>query len=201
MSSVDSGKSESDCRQLRHLVQTVIGSEEAGDTLDDACVDFLVMMTDQQRMTLELFKSLKLKYGNLSQNSAQKIFSLSKEVSKNIPAEVMKKLKNNDEEEDFEAGDYFGKNIPFHVDNSDYFSRFDLSYLRPIVAPEFNLNDKISFNIEHNKPVDGASASGSSSSGVDTQWLEETIRKYYVDESPIGLSVPEFTETILKLLR
>ena len=171
------------CTQLRQLVQDVIGSEEGSDVLDAACLDFVQSMADHQRMSLDLFKSLKLKYGNLSQNNAQKIFSHAKELHQGASADVIKKLKGDNEagEEDFESGDYFGKNIPYtDRDNSDFFSRFDLSYLRPIEEPEFSLNNKITFNIDVNAAEEAknklAEASAYSSSGVDTQWLESTIK-------------------------
>ena len=196
-----SGDSEAKCKELRQLVLGVVGSEESADgVLDDACMDFVQELADKQRLTLDIFKSLKLKYGNLTQNNAQKIFGLVKELVKNSSSEVIKKLKDQDFEDD-DDGDYFGKNIPFHVDKSDYFTRFDLSYLRPVEEPTFSLNDKLSFNIDNNicddpKPTNTTNGT----SGVDALWLENTVRKYYGDENPIGLSVPEFTETLLKLL-
>ena len=43
---------------------------------------------------------------------------------------MSKKISVENSEDIDESDDYFGKNIPFNVDTSDYFSRFDLSYLR-----------------------------------------------------------------------
>ena len=181
-SSVDSS-SQDRCKQLRQLVQDVIGSEEGSDVLDAACLDFVQLLADHQRMSLDLFKSLKLKYGNLSQNNAQKIFSHAKELNQSASSDVIRKIKgdNDGAEEDFETGDYFGKNIPYtDRDNSDFFSRFDLSYLRPIEEPGYSLNNKITFNIDVNAAAEEANklaeASASRSSGVDTLWLESTIK-------------------------
>ena len=68
-------------------------------------------------------------------------------------------------------------------------------------ATDFSLNDKIRFNIEdHLRPEEEVGLRTSTSSGVDMQWLEDTVRKHYGDESPLGLSVPEFMETLLTLL-
>ena len=190
------------CGKLRQLVQEVVGTEEsAAGVLDDACIHFVQTFAEQQRLSLDVFKGLKLKYGSLSQNNAQKMFAIVKEIVESAPSEVTSKLKNDTLDEDNEDGDYFGKNIPFHVDESDYYSRFDLSYLRPVEEPKFSLNDKLSFNIDHTSTAkEHVSAQVSSTPGVDTQWLENTVRTNYGDELPIGLSVPEFTETLLKLL-
>ena len=190
------------CGKLRQLVQDVVGTEEsAAGVLDDACIHFVQTFAEQQRLSLDVFKGLKLKYGSLSQNNAQKMFAIVKEILDSAPSEVTSKLKHDTLDEDNEDGDYFGKNIPFHVDESDYYSRFDLSYLRPVEEPKFSLNDKLSFNIDHTSTAkEHVSAQVSSAPGVDTQWLENTVRTNYGDELPIGLSVPEFTETLLKLL-
>ena len=136
--------------QLRLLVQAVLGSEElAAGVLDAACLDILQTFSEHQRLSLDLFKSLKIKYPSLTQNNAQKIFKISKELIDATPKDIIKQLKcDTSIEDDWEEGDYFGKNIPFHVDNSDYYTRFDLSYLRPVENTDFSLNDKISFNIE-----------------------------------------------------
>ena len=170
-------------KQLRQLVQAVIGSEEGSEVLDAACLDFVQHMGAHQRMTLDLFKSMKLKYGNLSQTNAQKIFSQAKELHQSASSDVIKKLQSDKDvgEEDFEASDYFGKNIPYtDRDESDFFSRFDLSYLRPVEQPEFSLNSKISFNIEANAALEeankAAAASAAGGPGVDTLWLETTIK-------------------------
>ena len=180
-----------------------MGTEElAAGVLDAACLDILQTFSEHQRLSLDLFKSLKIKYPSLTQNNAQKIFKISKELIDATPKDIIKQLKcDTSTEDDWEEGDYFGKNIPFHVDNSDYYTRFDLSYLRPVENTDFSLNDKISFNIEdHLKQEEEARLRACATSGVDTQWLEDTVRRHYGDESPLGLSVPEFTETLLTLL-
>ena len=160
------------------MVQEVLGSEELADgVLNAACLDILQTLSDHQRLSLDLFKSLKIKYPSLTQNNTQKLFKLSKELIDATPKDIMKQLKCDTTEDDLDEGDYFGKNIPFHVDNSDYYTRFDLSYLRPAETTDFSLNDKISFNIEdHLRQEEEARLRASTSSGVDTQWLEDTVK-------------------------
>ena len=57
--------------------------------------------------------------------------------------------------------------------------------LRPVVDPSFSVNENISFNIDKHIS-DEIEKVPVKTDGVDAQWLESTIRKYYGDESPIG---------------
>merc|ERR1712098_433906 len=69
------------CRQLRQLVADIVGTEESvAGVLDDACLHFLQTFIDEQRLSLSVYKQLELKYGNLPQSSAEKIFRASKEI-------------------------------------------------------------------------------------------------------------------------
>ena len=80
-----------------------------------------------------MFKSLKLKYGGLSQSLAQKIFASVRDISKNVPQDILENVLNDSEVlDDGEEGDYFGKNIPFTYPTDDFWSRIDLSYLSEI---------------------------------------------------------------------
>ena len=192
---------EDKCGQFRGLVRTLVGSEESSDLLDSACLDLMQIFSQQARLTLEIFKTTKLKYGNLSQTNAEKMFRLAKEIVESSPDKVRQLLVQSPENDE-EDLDYFGKNIPFHVDDSDYLSRFDLSYLQDVEEPDFSLNDNLSFTInqaltETSKP---SCASADQTPRVDTLWLEDTVRACYGEEKPLGLSVPEFVEMILTLL-
>ena len=187
------------CSKFRLLVLAVVGTEESTEMVDAACLDFLQAF-NQKKLTLDLFKKTKVKYGNLTQGSAEKLFRLTREILD--LSEAATKLIQNGAEENDEDLDYFGKNIPFHVDDSDYFSRFDLSYLRKAEEPDFSLNDNLSFAINSSARCEpeASRSAASSSKGVDAAWLEETVRTCYGDERPLGLSVTEFTEMMLTLL-
>ena len=69
-----------DCKKLRELVLEVVGTEETGDLVEDACIHFFQTFLGKKSLSLEIFKTLKKKYGNLSQSLAQKIFSSVKRV-------------------------------------------------------------------------------------------------------------------------
>ena len=171
--------------------------------MDEACLDLLQMFSQHARLTLEIFKTTKLKYGTLTQTNAEKMFRLSKEIVESSPEKVRQLLIPRPETED-EDFDYFGKNIPFHVDDSDYLSRFDLSYLQDVEEPDFSLHDNLSFALsqavaESSKPH-SSSASVDQRPRVEAGWLEDTVRSCYGEEKPLGLSVPEFVEMILTLL-
>ena len=157
------GELEAKCGQFRALVSPVVGSEESSDLLDEACLDLMKTFSQPARLTLEIFKTTKLKYANLSQTTAEKMFRLAKEIVESSSDKVRQLVTSSPETDEAEDLNYFGANIPFHVDESDYLSRFDLSYLKDAVEPDFSLNDNLSFTIspavtESSKP---------SSSGVD----------------------------------
>ena len=198
----ESGEGGAKCGQFRDLVRALVGSEESSDLLDSACLDLLQIFSQQARLTLEIFKTTKLKYGNLSQTNAEKMFRLSKEIVTSSSDKVRQLLVESPEDDE-ENADYFGKNIPFHVDESDYLSRFDLSYLQDVEQPDFSLNDNLSFTLsqavaESSRP--STASLDQTSSRVEAGWLEETVRACYGEERPLGLSVPEFVEMLLTLL-
>ena len=75
-------------------MQAVLGTEElAAGVLDAACLDILQTFSEHQRLSLDLFKSLKIKYPSLTQNNAQKIFKISKELIDATPKDIIKQLK------------------------------------------------------------------------------------------------------------
>ena len=198
------GEGEARCAQFRGLARAVVGSEESSDLLDEACLDLVQIFSQHARLTLEIFKTIKLKYGTLSQTNAEKMFRLSKEILESSSEKVREMLIASPETEE-EDVDYFGKNIPFHVDDSDYLSRFDLSYLQDVEEPDFSLNDNLSFALgqtvarQPSKPP-STRASDDQSPRLEAGWLEDTVRSCYGEERPLGLSVPEFLEMILTLL-
>ena len=149
-----------------------------------------------------MFKKTKLKFGNLSQSTAEKLFRMSKELIECSP-EAAKFLTQTRKEKDDDDEDYFGKNIPFHVDESDYLSRLDLSYLDAgEEESEFSLNKNLSFAIScpTDLQAEPSKTDPRQREKVDAAWLEETVRSCYGEEKPLGLSVSEFTEMMLTLI-
>jgi hypothetical protein len=46
------------CKKLRELVLEVVGTEETGAQVEDACIHFLQTFMGQKSLSLEIFKSL-----------------------------------------------------------------------------------------------------------------------------------------------
>ena len=188
-------------KKMRGLVLEVIGSEETGAAVDDACVHFLQLFIEQKSLTMELFRSLKLKYGSISQGAAQKIFATVKEMTRGIQKEVLNHLLCVEEElDDGEEGDYFGKNIPFNRDTGDFWTRVDLSYLTDIAPPTFSLDSQLTFDINQQTERHNNIASAEFSSNIDAGWLENILLNFYADEKPLGMSIPEFAIMLLEKL-
>ena len=87
------GELEAKCGQFRALVSPVVGSEESSDLLDEACLDLMKTFSQPARLTLEIFKTTKLKYANLSQTTAEKMFRLAKEI---VESETVSNFKPRD---------------------------------------------------------------------------------------------------------
>jgi len=188
------------CRKVRELVLEVVGTEETSAQVDDACIHLFQTFVGQKSLSLDMFKSLKLKYGGLSQSLAQKIFASVRDMSKNVPQDILENVLNDNEVlDDGEEGDYFGKNIPFTYPTGDFWSRYDLSYLSEITPPSFSLDSQITFDIDQQASIIKNSTE-KETSGVDTGWLEETLKKCYGEEKPLGMSVQEFAILLLEKL-
>ena len=181
-------------RDMRELVLEVVGSDATPGQADTACLAFLQALLPLDQLNLEVWRRLKKEHGTLSQGQTEKIFRSVKELVKDLEEEEVDALSRVGQEE--ELGPMFGENIPFTAPSEDIYDCLDLSYLHQV--EEEKPAPSLSFRLDC-LPAP-ASAPQPPSNSVDTDWLEDTLRKFYQDEQPLGISVSEFAITILDML-
>ena len=194
-------------RQLRDQVRDLLGTEETSELVDSAALHFLSSLYTKQRFSMEILRTLKSQYGGLTQATAEKLHRKVMKIVESVPSEKLEVIlqRAGEQKEDCElTAEHFGRNIPFSHDDSDYLTRFDLSYL-PDTEEEtrtaFSLSSQLTFSLEQQRQQQQeqqqARAAGPA---VDTGWLEDKVRQFYGEELPLGMPVPEFTLTLLENL-
>ena len=188
-------------RRLRALVLEVVGSESTPGQADTACLHLLQTLLREKKLGVTVMRGLKRQYGGISQAQAEKVLVTVQELVEGVGEEVLARVARGGQVEE-EQGPMFGANIQFTAPTTEAEDRLDLSYLAEVVdsLPSQSSLAALSFLPGSLPPPPRPPSAGSGEPALHTGWLEDTLARFYTQELPLGLSIPEFAVTILELL-
>lgn len=183
-------------KKLRGLVVELVGSEQQEVEVDDACVGFVRDLILLQHVSLELMKKYKKLYGTATPAQVEKIHRAVRELRDHVSEDQLGSVLGDKAAVADET--YFGSKIKFTYAPA-LPSDEELSYLQDISQKKFSLQTQLTFDYD---TIAGKQAAAASSTGTKAtiEWLENTIRSFYGEEQPLGMSTPEFAVTIMEKL-
>ena len=181
-------------KKYRSLVLDVVGSESAEEQVEEACLLFLKDLIRLKNVTLDLMKKYKKSYGTVTPAQVEKIHRALRELHGLVAEHLLDTILGSHNPPD---DNYFGSKIKFSY-KPCLPTDEEMNYLRDISKKTFSLQSELTFDYETNlvKTVDKGSSGGVNA--VDMRWLENTVRSYYGEEKPLGMSAPEFAVTIME---
>ncbi|CAG2055188.1 unnamed protein product, partial [Timema podura] len=165
--------------QLRSLAQELSG-DQSKDVVDEAAAFLLSLFIDERLLTKKSSLILKQMFGAVSFNMATKVCELANAL-------VVLSLTAKDGRDRDLLRDLPEPRVPY----------YDTSLLHDLSAPvgvqavrEFSMDyDSLAATLPPKEEPHGRS------------WLEKEVKKYYEVKNPSGLSIEEFLETVVTMLR
>ncbi|XP_075226483.1 activating signal cointegrator 1 complex subunit obelus isoform X4 [Lycorma delicatula] len=192
---------------LRMLANDLTGGDQAKDVVDEATIFLLRLFLGERIVLRKHLSLLKQMFGQVSQNMADKICTTVGQIHSMLTDSCLDTL----EEAWCDSGGnnkrrvkkLFGEDIRFTPAEMNDFNLPDVSFLTDLstgieAVHSFSMkydggNSFSSSTKEDKKPV--------SKRSFGRPWLVKELQKCYGSQTPAGLSVEEFCETVMTLLK
>ncbi|XP_063225665.1 activating signal cointegrator 1 complex subunit 3 [Bacillus rossius redtenbacheri] len=188
--------------EIRNMAKELTGGDQSKEVVDEAAVFLLQSFLGERVVSRKLHLLLKQMFGTVSSNMANKVVSCVSQVTQQLDDQLIELLKNGEQTEPKRK--MFGAEMEYnpddlrvpYIDTSfliDLSSRVGVKTVREFSMDYDNMAASLSAREGVKKPQ--------KKNGFGRAWLETELTKFYSTHNPVGLSVEEFLDSIITLLK
>nr|CAD7572321.1 unnamed protein product [Timema californicum] len=190
--------------QLRSLAQELSG-DQSKDVVDEVAAFLLSLFIDERLVTKKSSLILKQMFGAVSFNMATKVCECVSRIASNLTEDCIEFLRNGKNLYHQSPGPSFGSDLLRDLPEPRV-PYYDTSLLHDLSTP-VGVQAVRDFSMDYDSlaamlpPKEEPVKTSFKKNGHGRSWLEKEVKKYYEVKNPSGLSIEEFLETVVTMLR